>query len=267
MQQLDITAHLGDCLEVMPTLEPASFDLILCDPPQKKVRCAWDQIIPFAPMWEQVKRLLAPGGGVVLFANQPYTADLLSSNRKWFRYSLVWEKAKASGFLNANRQPLRAHEDILVFSPSAPPYHPQKSAGKPYSLRPRKDFGENGVYGAMPPQTRRIESLDGTRFPRSVMRFGNAEAEPGYRRINGTQKPTALLEHLILTYSAEGARVLDFAAGSFSTGVAAIRAGRHFTGIEREGASFRAGADWLGEEVDKWYADQRKAARAARAVA
>ena len=220
----------GDCLEVMKTLPDNSVDAIITDLPYGTTACKWDVVIPLEPMWTHVKRLLKKNGVFVTTASQPFTSALIMSNPKWFRYCWVWEKSKATGFLNAKKRPLVAHEDIVVFSCNAPVYYPQRVKGLPYSRGMRKAQTENDVYGKF--DRTFIKSSDGKRYPRSVLKFKTAETEG--ETYHKTQKPVALFEYLIKTYTNEGDTVLDFCMGSGTTGVACVQTGRHFIGIEND---------------------------------
>ena len=214
----------GDCLELMPTLPDGCADMILCDLPYGTTACKWDSVIPFAPLWEQYRRLIKPNGAIVLTASQPFTSALVMSNPKWFRCEWVWHKSNGGGFLNANRQPLKRHESVLVFAPAQPTYNPQKIEGKPYACRRAAAGGttfDQSVAGW-------ITKNDGDRHPTTVQYFPN---ETG---LHPTQKPAALFEYLIRTYTHPGELVLDNCAGSGTTGVAALNTGRLATLIERE---------------------------------
>ena len=224
---MSAVVHLGDCLEVMKTLESGSIDMILCDLPYGTTACKWDQVIPFAPLWEQYKRLIKPNGAIVLTASQPFTSALVMSNPKIFRYAWVWEKPQGTNPMLAVYQPLKAHEDVLVFSPGRPPYFPQMESGMPYG----GFVAENGqkigeVYGSGLSWHR---PNAGTRFPKSVQRFGQERQGQ-----HPTQKPVDLFEYLIRTYTEPGALVLDNCAGSGTTGVAAIQCGRKAILIEQD---------------------------------
>ncbi len=173
------------------------------------------------------------GGVVLLFAQMPFAADLVCSNRKWFRYEWIWHKTMAIGFLNANRMPLRAHENILAFYEKLPTYHPQKEKGKPYV---------RGVYGELSNNYGRYYNLpsaspDGTRFPRDVVKYSNAA---NAKKLHPTEKPVDLLEYMIRTYTDEGQTVLDSCMGSGSCGVACQHLGRNFIGIEKDEGYFNA---------------------------
>jgi site-specific DNA-methyltransferase (adenine-specific) len=218
----------GDCLELMKTLSDKSIDAIITDPPYGSICCAWDSIIPLEPMWEQLKRVIKPNGAIVLFGAEPFSSLLRCSNIKDFKYDWVWEKSKATGFLNSKKQPLRAHEVISVFYSKPPTYNPQMVEGEPYNKGVRKEQTQNDVYGSFD----QVEvKSDGFRFPRSVQYFKTAESEGGFHK---TQKPVALMEYLIRTYTNEGETVLDFTAGSGTTGIAALNTNRNAILIERE---------------------------------
>ena len=230
------TLLLGDCLERMKEIPDGSVDLILTDPPYGTTQCKWDSVIPFEPMWAELKRVIKPNGAIVLFGAEPFSSLLRCSNIKDFKYDWVWEKSKATGFLNSKRQPLRAHEIISVFYSKPPTYTPQMTEGVAYNKGVRKEQTQNDVYGSFD----QVEvKSDGLRFPRSVQYFKTAESEGGFHK---TQKPVALLEYLINTYSNEGDTVLDFTFGSCSTGVAALNTNRKFIGVEAEEKYFDIGA-------------------------
>lgn len=208
--------------------------MVLCDLPYGTTACKWDSVIPFARLWDEYKRIAKQDSAIVLTASQPFTTALISSNYDWFKYCLVWEKASATGVLDCKFRPLKAHEDIVVFSASGcsngskPPmkYSPQMTPGKPYSINRKntetqKSFSRSEV-------SRTDTHSDGNRYPRSVVYFKN---ETG---LHPTQKPVALMEYLIRTYTKEGETVLDNTMGSGTTGVACKNAGREFIGIERD---------------------------------
>ena len=223
--------HHGDCLEVMAGMEAGSVDAVVCDPPYGTTACAWDSIIPLEPMWEQLKRICKPNGAIVLTASQPFTTALISSNLKMFKYEWIWRKTMGTGFLSANKKPLKLHENILVFADKQPTYNPQFWHGSPYKrIRPGNDRA------ALYNQHRRNDTIhtDGKRYPISVFDFSNSNSNSAHP----TQKPVALMEYLIRTYTNEGETVLDFTMGSGTTGVAAILTGRRFIGIEKDAEYF-----------------------------
>jgi DNA modification methylase len=218
----------GDCLEGMAKLADNSVDLCLTDPPYGTTACKWDSVIPFEPMWEQLKRIVKPNGAICLFGSEPFSSHLRMSNIKMFRYDWIWLKSNGGGFLNANRQPLKRHEHISVFSQSQSIYFPQKTAGRPYrctSAAAGETTQDQTVAGW-------VTVNKGDRFPVSWQNF---KSETG---LHPTQKPTALLEYLIKTYTREGETVLDFTMGSGSTGVACKNLNRQFIGIEKDAKYF-----------------------------
>jgi site-specific DNA-methyltransferase (adenine-specific) len=183
-------------------------------------------------LWAQIARLMRdPEGPIVLFAAQPFTSALVMSNPKWFRYTWVWEKERGTGHLNARRRPLRRHEDIVVFGRKPPRYYPQRVAGPVNHTRIPRDVAASGsLYG-----TYKLNASDtsGRKYPQSVLHFAGA---PRQGRLHPTEKPLALLHYLVETYTLPGDTVLDYAMGSASTGLACVRAGRHFVGIESDAA-------------------------------
>lgn len=215
--------YLGDCLDVMQRIPDQSVDLVLCDLPYGTTRNAWDSIIPFDQLWPAYRRVCR--GAFVLTAAQPFTSALVMSNPNAFRQALVWYKNVASNFLNANRQHLSRHEDVLLFAESSYTFNKQLSIGKAY-VAPRyghNDAGDN--YGTV---ERTTTVNEGTRNPTTILEFAR---ETG---LHPTQKPVALMEYLIRTYTNEGGTVLDNCMGSGTTGVACANTGRNFIGIERE---------------------------------
>ena len=225
-----------DCLQGMKRIADGSVDCILTDLPYGITDCAFDVRIPFAPMWEQFKRVTKRNAAIVLFSQMPFGAELIMSNRKMFRYEWMWAKPHPQGFLNANKMPLRAHENILVFYRALPTYNPQFAKAKPYSRRNFVDETSNHVYG-----NHRVvpyAEYEGRRYPIDIINssqpvavyFGKKSGEV----VHPTQKPVQLLEYLIRTYTNEGELVLDATMGSGSTGVACMNTGRNFIGFETE---------------------------------
>jgi site-specific DNA-methyltransferase (adenine-specific) len=223
----------GDCLKLLQDIDDNSIDAIITDPPYGTTACKWDVIIPFDEMWSELNRVIKPKCAIVLFGSQPFTSALVMSNPDNFKYEWIWEKSKASNFLNAKRMPLKAHENILVFGKLSVKYYPQKVEGKPFNRGMRKN--NNGivteVYNKVPNASKEIINVSGLRNPRTVQYFKTAEAEG---KFHPTQKPVALLEYLIKTYTLEGETVLDFTMGSGSTGVACVNTNRNFIGMELE---------------------------------
>lgn len=225
----------GDCIDLMAQIPDGTIDMILCDLPYGTTACKWDAAIPFDALWAHYKRVIKPNGAVVLFGSQPFTSALVMSNLSWFKYSLVWEKDKATGHLNAKKRPMVAHEDLIVFAHGVPPYNPQMVdtgvASNKSAKRDRKSSAE--TYGAFKEFQRGGSTL---RYPRSVMRVNTVNSAHGV--VHPTQKPVALCEYLIRTYTNEGETVLDNTMGSGTTGVACVNTGRRFIGIERDDKYF-----------------------------
>ena len=216
----------GDCLELMAQIPDGSVDMVLCDLPYGTTQNKWDSVIPFEPLWAHYKRICK--GAIVLTATQPFTSALVASNSRDFRYELVWEKSSVTGHLNAHRRPMRMHEDVLVFSDFAPPYYPQdlKPHGKIKDRGAKSASGNFGEFGQKNFQ-------EFTNYPRSIIRIAN-DSKP----VHPTQKPVALMEYLIRTYTNEGETVLDNCMGSGTTGVACVNTGRNFVGIEKDDKYF-----------------------------
>ena len=222
----------GDCLEVMKTLADKSVDLIMCDLPYGTTQNKWDVVIPLDRLWVQYRRLCK--GAVVLTASQPFTSALIMSNLDWFKYCWVWEKGAATGHLNAKRMPMKLHEDVVVFSGGVSPYNPQDL--QPYNkITKRGNNGTNfGVSG-------KENFQEFTNYPRSIIRI-----PADGKAVHPTQKPVALMEYLIKTYSNEGDTVLDNTMGSGSTGIACRNTGRNFIGIEYDEKYFQIAKERIG---------------------
>lgn len=219
----------GDCLALMPLIPDHAVDLVLCDLPYGTTQNRWDSVIDLDRLWAQYRRVLKPGGTVVLTAQGVFTARLIVSNEAGFRYKMVWEKSKATNFLNARRQPLRKHEDICVFYETPGTYNPQMQPGTPYDKGVRKDQ-LTGCYGDFGPARVRSE---GGRYPTDIVYFKTAESEAERAVWHPTQKPVELGRYLVRTFSNPGDLILDNAFGSGSFLVAAALEGRRFLGIER----------------------------------
>ena len=219
----------GDCLERMKEIPDGSVDFILTDPPYQTTACKWDSMIPFEPMWVELKRIIKPNGAVLLFAQTPFDKLLGASNIGMLKYEWVWEKTAATGHLNAKKMPMKAHENILVFYNKLPNYYPIKTTGhvRKSSTADRGRL-ESEVYGS----ESGVTTYDSTeRYPRSVLKFSSDKQKSN---LHPTQKPVALLEYLIKTYTQDGETVLDFTMGSCSTGVACLNTNRKFLGIEMD---------------------------------
>jgi site-specific DNA-methyltransferase (adenine-specific) len=225
--------YKGDCLELMKTIEDNSIDAIITDPPYGTTACKWDSVIDFDLMWEQLNRIVKPNGAIVLFGSEPFSSALRMSNIKNYKYDWVWEKSKATNFLNAKKQPLRAKENILIFYKKQCTYNPQMTKGKSYNKGVRKKQTKDDVYGSF--NQAEVKS-NGNRYPRDVLYFKTAETEG--ETFHKTQKPVALMEYLIKTYTNENEIVLDFTMGSGSTGVACKNTNRNFIGIEMDNNYF-----------------------------
>ncbi|WP_455923333.1 DNA-methyltransferase [Pseudomonas putida] len=223
----EITLHLGDCLEVMKSIPDASVDLVLADLPYGTTQCAWDVIIPFAPLWEQYLRIAKPEAAIVLCAAQPFASMVVASNPDHYRYEWIWEKGNATGFLNAKKQPLRAHESAQVFYRRQPVYNPQMTGGHQRRTSKRKTVNSE-CYGKALALTE-YDSTD--RYPRSVQFFSSDKQVGSF---HPTQKPVAWMAFLIATYTDPGQVVLDNTMGSGTTGVACAQLRRRFIGIERD---------------------------------
>lgn len=231
-----------DCLVGMKEIPDKSIDAIICDLPysvlhKSNPNTVWDVEIPFAPLWEQYERVIKDNGAILLFGQNLFTAKLVMSNPKLFRYTLVWDKTRATGFLNANRMPLRRHEDIAVFYKSLPTYHPQMIMGEPNHSRGNGEHKEtnrcygkykhNGVYDVA---KRSKPTRPGMKFPTSIIRF---KKEHSRAVLHPTQKPVDLVRYLIRTYTDVGV-IMDNCMGSGTTAIAAMREGRHFVGFETD---------------------------------
>ncbi|EKN89894.1 DNA methylase family protein [Leptospira interrogans str. 2003000735] len=222
-----------DCFKIFPSIPDQSVNLVLCDLPYGTTGCSWDVILPFRELWEQYNRLIVENGAVILTASQPFTTALINSNPKNFRYELIWYKTKASGFLNANKMPNKSHENILIFYKKLPVYNSQKYEIDSKFLRKGKSSKKNSsnIFKIRGPKSETYQYLDrGLRHPDSVLCF---PSESG-KGIHPTQKPTALMNFLIRSYSNKGDTILDNCMGSGTTGVACVQTDRNFIGVEKE---------------------------------
>lgn len=213
--------YLGDCLQVMKDIPDKSIDAIITDPPYGTTACKWDSVIPFEPMWEQLKRIIKPNGAIVLFGSQPFTSALVMSNPKMFKYEWIWDKKQSGNPFLVKKQPLKRHENIMAFGGAS--YYPQMVKGK---MRKKGGGRRSLIFG----NTK--EKVNDEYYPTSFLEVPNCSDRKD--RFHPTQKPISLMEYLIKTYTNEGETVLDFCAGSGTTAVACINTGRNFIGIEKE---------------------------------
>lgn len=234
----DMQLMQGDCLELMKRIPDGSVDMILCDLPYGTTACKWDTIIPFEPLWEQYNRIIKDNGAIVLFGRQPFLSDLISSNRKNFRFEIIWNKKTGTDFAQANNKPITVHENIAVFYKKKPNYNRIDDTGfAPYSdKRTQRKSSELGAKGC----TTRIPIEDRTtRTPTTIRTFFPDNRKGKGSSLHPTQKPVALLEWLVKSYTNEGETVLDNCMGSGSTGVACVNTGRKFIGMELEESYFQ----------------------------
>ncbi len=227
----------GDSLEVMKTIAPKSIDMILCDLPYGTTQNKWDSIIPLDELWKEYKRIIKPNGAIVLTSSGMFTAQLMLSNLKMFKYKWIWEKSKATNFLNAKKQPLRKYEEVCVFYSKQPTYNPLMKEGEPYDKGVRKNQ-LTGSYGDFNPVE--VKS-DGQRYPTDIIYFKTAESEGEV--YHPTQKPVDLGRYLVKTYTNPGETILDNTCGSGSFLVSAVLEGRNFIGIDKDEDSHRFKGD------------------------
>ena len=218
----------GDCLERMKEIPDGSVDMVLTDPPYGTTACKWDTVIDLDSMWAQLKRIVKPDGAIVMTAAQPFTSALVMSNPRWFRYCWVWEKTKPVGHLHAKNRPMSKHEDICVFSKKSPSYNPQGVVAITPKKTKRTNKGKIYKEAASKETVRKFRG-----YPNTVLKFQSQNGKH-----HPTQKPVALMEYMIKTYTNEGDTVLDFTMGSGSTGVACANLGRSFIGIELDADYF-----------------------------
>jgi site-specific DNA-methyltransferase (adenine-specific) len=231
----------GDCLERMKEIESGSVDMILTDPPYGTTACKWDSIIPLEPMWEQLKRIIKPNGAIVLFGSEPFSSALRMSNIKNYKYDWVWDKVAGGNPFNNKIMPMKTTENIIVFEKKGRRvnYHPIMEDANPDNVRPQNKKSQSsdllGKFknGFIP------RSDPNKRFPKHILKFNSRNGEiNNLNRQHPTQKPVALMEYLIKTYTNESETVLDFTMGSGSTGVACVNTNRNFIGIERDNKYF-----------------------------
>lgn len=237
-----------ECIDGMKLIDDKSIDMILCDLPYGTTACKWDTIIPFDKLWEQYKRVIKDNGAIVLTASQPFTTKLISNNYDMFKYCLVWEKTKPTGFINAKNAPLKKHEDICIFSKGTTAnksnkrmnYFPQ---GLTFSGKTKQSkYDENDILGIRPSRKNDGYVQQYTNYPNSILKFQSEN-----KTVHPTQKPVALFEYLIRTYTNEGETVLDNCMGSGTTAVACINTNRKFVGFELDEEYFKIANNRIGE--------------------
>ena len=241
----------GDCLERMKEIPDGSVDMVLADPPYGTTACKWDSVIPLDKMWEQLNRIVKPSGAIVMTASQPFTTKLISSNIENFAFCWVWDKCFGANFVQAKRQPIKDHEDVVVFCMSGkqPNYFPQmtkrdvpikKGGNKQSSAIPIAVTEASINFG-------KVGKTYDEKYPTSQIRFNCREG----RGLHPTQKPVALMEYLIKTYTNEGETVLDFTMGSGTTGVACVNTQRNFIGIEQDDKYFNIAKERIEQCLNK----------------
>lgn len=238
-----INLMLGDCLERMKEIPSGSVDMILADPPYGTTACKWDSVIPLEPMWAELKRIIKPNGAIVLFGIEPFSSVMRTSNISMYKYDWVWVKSKKTGFTNAKNRPLSNYENVMIFSegtvancsPKRMPYFPQGllPLNKIRKGDKNKSKGDSVGHSYYRPSQSSDYIQEYTNFPVNVLNFSNEG-----KTVHPTQKPVALMEYLIKTYTSEGETVLDATMGSGSTGVAAMNTNRKFIGIEKDEGYF-----------------------------
>jgi site-specific DNA-methyltransferase (adenine-specific) len=241
--------HKGDCLELMKEIPDGSIDMILCDLPYGTTDCKWDTVIPFGPLWGQYKRVIKDNGAIVLFGSQPFTSALIMSNLKGFAHSFIWDKKFAANFVQAKRQPLKDHEEVIVFSKTGkqPLYFPQMvKRDKPIKSGGNGQSKNKAIRLAITDKSKEFGDTVKTythKFPTTQLRFNVRTG----RGLHPTQKPVPLFEYLIKTYTNEGETVLDNCAGSFTTAVACLNTERKYICMEQEGEYFALGENRIAE--------------------
>lgn len=234
-----IRLHNADCFDVFPQIASGTVDLVCADIPYGTTQCRWDSVLDLQVMWDQLYRIAKPNAAIVLFSAQPFTSVLVNSNLRDWRSEWIWEKGNATGFLNAKKQPLRAHENIEVFYRRQPTYNPQFTHGHERRTSKRKTVNSE-CYG----KALTLTKYDSTsRYPRDVQFFSSDKQTGNY---HPTQKPLALVQYLIETYSNSGDTVLDFTMGSGTAGVACQQTERNFIGIEKDVAIYRTACERMG---------------------
>lgn len=242
-----VTLWQGNCLTEMAQIPDHSIDMILCDLPYQRTQNNWDTIIPYEDLWKEYERIIKDNGCIALFCDGMFMAELMLSNKKLWKYNLIWDKVLPSGFLNANRMPMRSHEEIAIFYKKAPTYNPQMTKGQPnHSKGTPKEFSNNN-YGKMGWADTNLE-LGENKHPKSIITISKPHPST---MIHPTQKPVELLEWLIRTYTNESETVLDSCMGSGSTGVACVNTNRKFIGIELDEKYFEIAQERIKQAQER----------------
>ena len=234
----------ADCLELMKQIPDGSIDAIITDPPYGTTACKWDSVIPFDLMWEQLNRIIKPNGAIVLFGSEPFSSALRMSNIKNYRYDWVWEKSRPSNFPLAKKQPLKYHENILIFYKKQPKYNPQMFKGQK-NHRTNECRGKNNIIG-QDGNGEKWKNTSNLKYPKTVIKIKSTDST---RNKHPTQKPVLLMEYLIKTYTNENETVLDFTMGSGTTGVACVNTNRKFIGIEKDENYFNIAQNRIMETI------------------
>ncbi|HCC3432108.1 site-specific DNA-methyltransferase [Salmonella enterica] len=235
----EVTLRNADCFDVFPQLEDGTVDLVCADIPYGTTQCRWDSVLDLQAMWQELYRIAKPTAAIVLFSAQPFTSVLVNSNLRDWKTEWIWEKPHATGFLNAKKQPLRSHENIEVFYRKQPTYNPQMTHGHVRKTAAR-GTPNTDVYG----DALKNVTYDSTsRYPRDVQKFSSDKQK---QSLHSTQKPLALIQYLIETYSNPGDTVLDFTMGSGTAGFACQQTGRNFIGIEKDATIFQTACQRMG---------------------
>lgn len=251
----EITLYNGDCLEEMKKIPDESVDLVLTDPPYGTTACKWDSIINLESMWNELGRVVTSTGCVLLTASQPFTSSLVMSNLEWFKYEWIWEKSRATGHVHAKNKPMKKHENVLVFSPGTTVHANQSPRRMTYnpqglidvdktSYRPSRGEKGSDVVGSLRPSHKKTLEVKHEGYPKSVLKINSEHNVGAY---HPTQKPVALMEYLIKTYTNESETVLDFTMGSGTTGVACKNLNRNFIGIELDEGYFEIAKNRIEE--------------------
>ena len=245
------TIYNGDCLEVMKEIEDKSIDSIICDLPYGTTACSWDTIIPFEPLWEQYKRIIKDNGAIVLFGNEPFSSMLRMSNIEYYKYDIIWQKEKPSNPFTIKKQFGRVHENISIFYKKTPTYNPQmierENVTNPKPMKGDLNIDETNVITGVYKHSEDYNPY--LIYPISVQKF-NRDSKKGVKKLHPTQKPVALIEYLIKTYSNEDDIILDNTMGSGTTCVASINTNRKFIGIEKDENYFNITKKRIEERID-----------------